>query len=87
MSAATDMQDNIAAQLRGMARADFGRVRLIAAGDDWAALACAELARRRALVLVQFIQSLTDAELSAVAQGDIDLASLARRVGFGSDSP
>lgn len=86
MSAATEMQENICAQLRGMARTDINRVRLIAAGEDFGAMAEAELARRRVLVRVQFIQSLTDTELAAVALGDIDLASLARRVWFGLGS-
>ncbi|WP_019939750.1 hypothetical protein [Bordetella sp. FB-8] len=87
MSAAAEMQNNIAAQLRGMARADIDRIRLIAAVDNWPAMAEAELDRRRALERVQFLQSLTNTELAAVALGDIDLASLARRVWFGLGSP
>ncbi|WP_019939904.1 hypothetical protein [Bordetella sp. FB-8] len=86
MSAATEMQENICARLCGMARTDISRVRLIAAGEDFGAMAETELARRRVLVRVQFIQSLTDTELAAVALGDIDLASLARRVWFGLGS-
>lgn len=68
MSADAQVRDNLAAQLRGMAQAEIGRLRLIAAGDDWPVLAQVELDLRQARARVQFIQGMTAAELAAVAQ-------------------
>lgn len=80
MTTVREMQNNIAAQLRGMARVDIGRVEMIAAGTDLKYLAHEEIARRRVMSRAQFIQSLTDAALAAVEAGRVDLAEIACQV-------
>ncbi len=80
MTTVSEMKNNIAAQLRGMARVDIGRVEMIAAGTDLKYLAHEEIARRRVMSRGQFIQSLTDAELAAVEAGRVDLAEIACQV-------